>query len=60
MESTFGREVQLDAARHKPGELVSHAAEQVRGLVKSLVDGNSDSSGDDIMNALAMAILEAQ
>jgi two-component system sensor histidine kinase DegS len=60
MESTFGREVQLDAARQRPGELVSHAAEQVRGLVQSLGDADSETSGDDVMDAMAMALLEAQ
>jgi two-component system sensor histidine kinase DegS len=60
MESTFGREVQLDAARQRPGEHVAHATEQVRGLVESLNNADSETSGDDVMDAMAMALLEAQ
>jgi two-component system sensor histidine kinase DegS len=60
MESrTLGREVHLDAPR-RPNEPASHAADQVRGLVKSLVDGDENTSGDDVLEQMSMAILEAQ
>jgi two-component system sensor histidine kinase DegS len=60
MESrTLGREVHLDASRGS-NEPASHAADQVRGLVQSLVDGDANTSGEDVLEQMSMAILEAQ
>jgi two-component system sensor histidine kinase DegS len=60
MESrTLGREVHLDASRGS-NEPASHAADQVRGLVQSLVDGDTNTSGEDVLEQMSMAILEAQ
>lgn len=60
MESrTLGREVHLDGPG-RPNEPASHAADQVRGLVKLLVAGDANTSGDDVLEQMSMAILEAQ
>jgi two-component system sensor histidine kinase DegS len=60
MESrALGREVPLDTP-HRAAEPSSHAAEEVRGLVQSLIDGGTDNSADDVVARLSMAILEAQ
>ena len=60
MESTFGREVQLDAAR-RSSEPGSHAAEEVRRLVKALAETpGAAATADDVIEAMAMAVLEAQ
>jgi len=60
MESrTYGREVQADSPE-RANESISHAAEDVRGLVQSLMDGGADASQDEVVARLSMAILEAQ
>jgi two-component system, NarL family, sensor histidine kinase DegS len=60
MESrTLGREVPLDTPQ-RAGEPGSHAAEEVRGLVQSLIDGGGDASADEVVAGMSMAILEAQ
>ena len=58
MESTF-RGVQADASSRSV-EPVSHAADEVRGMVQALVEGRTDVDGDDVMVHLARALLEAQ
>jgi signal transduction histidine kinase len=59
MESrTLGREVQSDSPQ-RANESSSHAAEEVRGLVQSLMVG-AESSQDEVVARLSMAILEAQ
>jgi signal transduction histidine kinase len=59
MESrTLGREVQSDSPQ-RANESSSHAAEEVRGLVQSLMAG-AESSEDEVVARLSMAILEAQ
>jgi two-component system sensor histidine kinase DegS len=60
MESTLGREVRLDAAQYRSSETVTHAAEQVRGLVQALGEGRIDASSDSVIEAMSMALLEAQ
>jgi two-component system sensor histidine kinase DegS len=61
MESrTFGREVHLDAAGRPTHQSVSQAAEEIRGLVQALIEGGSDTTSDDVMGHLSMALLEAQ
>ena len=60
MESTLDREVHLGAARTLAGDHVSHAADQVRDLVQALVDGRAAPSVDELLEAMSMAVLEAQ
>jgi two-component system sensor histidine kinase DegS len=60
MESTLGRKVHLGVGRYRPSETVSQAADQVRGLVQALVEGRIDAKGDDVIEAMSMALLEAQ
>lgn len=61
MESrTLGREVQLDPAGRRLYQSVSQAAEEIRGLVQSLVEGGSETTSDDVMGRLSLALLEAQ
>ncbi len=61
MESrTLGREVQLDPAGRRLYQSVSQAADEIRGLVQSLVEGGSGTTSDDVMGRLSMALLEAQ
>ena len=59
MESTFGRGVQPDVSS-RPMEPVSHAADEVRGMVQALLDGRTDVDADDVMSHLARALLDAQ
>jgi len=60
MESrTYGREVQTDSPQ-RASEPTSHAAEEVRGLVHSLMEGSAEASQEDVVARLSMAILEAQ
>ena len=58
MESTF-RGVQPDVSRRSV-EPVSHAADEVRGMVQALVEGRTDVNAEDVMAHLALALLEAQ
>ena len=54
MESrTYGREVQADSPE-RANESISHAAEDVRGLVQSLMDGGADASQDEVVARLSM------
>lgn len=60
MESrTLGREVPLDATT-RGDESVAHAAEQARRMIQSLVEGDHGVSGEVVLEALTMALLEAQ
>lgn len=58
MDSTF-RGVQPDVSSGSL-EPVSHAADEVRGMVQALLDGHTDINPDDVMGHLARALLEAQ
>jgi two-component system, NarL family, sensor histidine kinase DegS len=58
MDSTF-RGVQPDVSS-RSFEPVSHAADEVRGMVQALLDGHTDINPDDVMGHLARARLEAQ
>jgi len=61
MESrSSGGEVPVDAAGRRTQEPVSHAADDVRGLVQSLIEGSAGTTGEDIVERMSMAILEAQ
>ncbi len=57
---TLGREVHLDAAGHRSTEPISHASEQVRALINSLVEGTDGTTGEDVLAQMSMVILEAQ
>jgi two-component system, NarL family, sensor histidine kinase DegS len=57
MDSTF-RGVQPDVSS-RSFEPVSHAADEVRGMVQALLDGHTDINPDDVMGHLARALLEA-
>jgi two-component system sensor histidine kinase DegS len=58
MDSTF-RGVQPDVSSRSI-EPVSHAADEVRGMVQALLDGHTDINAEDVMAHLARALLEAQ
>lgn len=60
MESrTFGSEVPLDAPDRSTDPL-SHATDQARAAIQSLIDGDAETTMDDVMAQLSMALLEAQ
>ena len=59
MESTYGRGVQPDVSS-RSADPVSHAADEVRGIVQALLQGRTDVDADDVMAHLARALLEAQ
>ena len=59
MESTYSRGVQPQMSS-RAMEPVSHAADEVRGMVQALLDGRSDVNAEDVMALLARALLEAQ
>ena len=59
MESTYSRGVQPQMSS-RAMEPVSHAADEVRGMVQAVLDGRSDVNAEDVMALLARALLEAQ
>ena len=58
MDSTF-RGVQPDVSSRSL-EPVSHAADEVRGMVQALLEVHTDINPDDVLAHLARALLEAQ
>ncbi len=61
MESrTLGREVHLVDPSPRGNVSAAHAAEQARGLVQALGDRDPGTTGEVVLEALSMAILEAQ
>ena len=61
MESrSLGGEMPVDAAGRNTHEPVSHAADEVRVLVQSLLDGSAGTNTEDVVERMSMAILEAQ
>jgi two-component system sensor histidine kinase DegS len=61
MESrTLGREVHLEDPGPRGNVSAAHAAEQARGLVQALGDRDPGTTGEVVLEALSMAILEAQ
>ena len=57
---SIGGDVPVDAAGQATPEHVQHAADEVRALVQSLLEGTTGTNAADVVEQMSMAVLKAQ